>query len=397
METIPEFLDMLVGNANERRSISRKINEVSDKIREGYHLKDLKIQGLPERFKEFIFDLARSRIRAEGKFSLGNEVWLDSYSASYSTPEIAGKYRAGRIKNRSIVDLGAGAGMQSVFFSEINDVIAVEIDPVRSRLAKLNAIAYERKGISIKNEDVFSFIGGRKDDFDVIFSDPLRTAGDSEKTMDSLVPNPLKILEKCDISKTDFAFDLPPLFPENNLRIGGEHEYISINGLLNRFTLYSEGLSHSRRTAVMLPQNIIIRGEKQDLRFEETGKPMRYLFLPDPALLHAGLVQQVYDVSGFKLFSMDTRRLVLTGDILPKTSGTGEIYSVIETSNNANLKEEIEKLEPGKIIPRFAIESDSYYDYVRKLSNPLWVGESIYLFRKDGIFCLARKIENKKN
>jgi len=124
---------------------------------------------------------------------------------------------------------------------------------------------------------------------------------------------------------------------------------------------------------------------------------MRYLFLPDPALLHAGLVQQVYDVSGFKLFSMDTRRLVLTGDILPKTSGTGEIYSVIETSNNANLKEEIEKLEPGKIIPRFAIESDSYYDYVRKLSNPLWVGESIYLFRKDGIFCLARKIENKKN
>ena len=114
METIPEFLDMLVENANERRSISRKINEVSDKIREGYHLKDLKIQGLPERFKEFIFDLARSRIRAEGKFSLGNEVWLDSYSASYSTPEIAGKYRAGRIKNRSIVDLGAGAGMQSV-------------------------------------------------------------------------------------------------------------------------------------------------------------------------------------------------------------------------------------------------------------------------------------------
>ena len=397
METIPEFLDMLVENANERRSVSRKINEVSDKIREGYHLKDLKIQGLPEKLKEFIFDLARSRIRAEDKFSLGNEVWLDSYSASYSTPEIAGRYRAGRIKNRSIVDLGAGAGMQTVFFSENNDVIAVEIDPVRYRLAKLNAIAYERKGISIKNEDVFSFIGSSKDDFDVVFSDPLRTAGDSEKTMDSLVPNPLKILEKCDISKTDFAFDLPPLFPENNLRIGGEHEYISINGLLNRFTLYSEGLSHSRRTAVMLPQNIIIRGEKQDLRFEETGKPMRYLFLPDPALLHAGLVQQVYDVSGFKLFSMDTRRLVLTGDILPKTSGTGEIYSVIETSNNANLKEEIEKLEPGKIIPRFAIDSNSYYDYVRKLSNPLWVGESIYLFRKDGIFCLARKIENKKN
>ena len=397
METIPEFLDMLVENANERRSVSRKINEVSDKIREGYHLKDLKIQGLPEKLKEFIFDLARSRIRAEDKFSLGNEVWLDSYSASYSTPEIAGRYRAGRIKNRSIVDLGAGAGMQTVFFSENNDVIAVEIDPVRSRLAKLNAIAYERKGISIKNEDVFSFIGSSKDDFDVVFSDPLRTAGDSEKTMDSLVPNPLKILEKCDISKTDFAFDLPPLFPENNLRIGGEHEYISINGLLNRFTLYSEGLSHSRRTAVMLPQNIIIRGEKQDLRFEETGKPMRYLFLPDPALLHAGLVQQVYDVSGFKLFSMDTRRLVLTGDTLPKTRGTGEIYSVIETSNNANLKEEIEKLEPGKIIPRFAIDSNSYYDYVRKQSNPLWVGESIYLFRKDGIFCLARKIENKKN
>ena len=397
METIPEFLDMLVENANERRSVSRKINEVSDKIREGYHLKDLKIQGLPEKLKEFIFDLARSRIRAEDKFSLGNEVWLDSYSASYSTPEIAGRYRAGRIKNRSIVDLGAGAGMQTVFFSENNDVIAVEIDPVRYRLAKLNAIAYERKGISIKNEDVFSFIGSSKDDFDVVFSDPLRTAGDSEKTMDSLVPNPLKILEKCDISKTDFAFDLPPLFPENNLRIGGEHEYISINGLLNRFTLYSEGLSHSRRTAVMLPQNIIIRGEKQDLRFEETGKPMRYLFLPDPALLHAGLVPQVYDVSGFKLFSMDTRRLVLTGDTLPKTRGTGEIYSVIETSNNANLKEEIEKLEPGKIIPRFAIDSNSYYDYVRKLSNPLWVGESIYLFRKDGIFCLARKIENKKN
>ncbi len=397
METIPEFLDMLLENANERRAISKKINEVADKIREGYHLNDLRIQGIPERFKEFLFDLARSRIKVEEKFSLGKELWLDSYSASYSTPEIAGRYRAGRIKNRNIADLGAGAGMQSIFFSENNDVVEVEIDPVRSRLAKLNAIAYERMKILIRNEDVFSFIDNRKDDFDVIFSDPLRTAGDSEKTMDSLVPNPLKILEKCDISNTDFAFDLPPLFPENNLKINGELEYISINGLLNRFTLYSKGLSQSQRTAVMLPQNLIIRGEKQDLRFQEIGKPMRYLFLPDPALLRAGLVPQVYNVSEFNLFSMDTRRLVLTGDALPKTRGTGEIFSVIRTSNNSNLKDEIEKLEPGKIIPRFSIGTNSYYDYVRKLSNPLWVGESIYLFRKDGIFCLARKIENKKN
>ena len=40
--------------------------------------------------------------------------------------------------------------MQSVFFSDTNDIIEVEIDPVRSRLAKLNAIAYERRGILIK-------------------------------------------------------------------------------------------------------------------------------------------------------------------------------------------------------------------------------------------------------
>lgn len=397
METINEFLDLLIESERERRSTSRKINDVADKIREGYHLNDIKFQSQQEGVKEFIFELARSRIKVEDKFSLGNELFLDSYSASFSTPEIVGKYRAGRIKNRSIYDLGAGAGMQSIFFSVNNDVTAVEADPVRSRLAKLNATVYERGSISIMNDDVFSFMDSRNNDPDVIFSDPLRTAGSSEKTMDSLVPNPLKILERCDISKTDYAFDLPPLFPERNLKVNGEVEYISINGILNRFTLYSQGLSGSERTAVILPQNVTIRGERQDLKFGKTDRPMSFLVLPDPALVHAGLVPVVYDESSFRIFSQDPRRLILTADILPKTMETGEVYSVIETSDDSNLKETIGKLEPGKIIPRFAIESDSYYNYVKKLSNPLWVGESIYLFRKNGIFCLARKIGNKRN
>ena len=68
---------------------------------------------------KIVFDLAISRIRAESKFSNYEKIWLDSYSSRYSTPEIVASYRSERLKGNQIVDIGSGAGMQSIFMMMI--------------------------------------------------------------------------------------------------------------------------------------------------------------------------------------------------------------------------------------------------------------------------------------
>ncbi len=386
------FTDEILKDSRKLEEANSEVNRIAEQIRRGYGVRNVSVDQKYGQLREFLFSVAMSRIKAEGRFSRYDRIWLDEYSASYSTPEIVGKYRAGRIRSRKILDLGAGACMQAIMFAVHNEVVAIEEDPLRANLGRLNSIAYGSSSLKIINAEVMNYISTNLRDGVTIFMDPLRLSGRGEKSFETLKPNPLPIIEAIGSNGGGYVLDLPPLFPEKNLQMGGEKEYISLNGRINRFTLYSADLSKCERSAVILPAERRIEGTADQLSYDHAEKPGRFLVMPDPALLMAKLVNSSFDPSVFKLFEKDERRLILTSDIMPKVPGTCETFELISFSTASGIRDELVTLKPGKVIPRFSLNPDQYYEYARSLVDPLWVGESVYLFKSGDSIALARKI-----
>jgi|GEM_PF-1408311 hypothetical protein len=392
-----QFTNQLLNDDRKLTDANLEVNRIAEQIRGGYSIKNAHFDPRYSDVRDFIFSVARSRIRVEDKFSLFDRIWLDEYSASYSTPEIIGKYRAGRVRSRKIIDFGSGACMQAIMFSEHNDVTAIEEDPLRANLGRLNAKAYSCRNLRIVTGDVNTYISKPEQDDITVFSDPLRLSGREEKTFETLRPNPLSIIRDLGSRVSGYVIDLPPLFPEKNIKLTGEREYISLNGRISRFSLYSEDLSRCERSAVILPASRRIEGVRDKLPYQHAEKPGRFLVVPDPALTYAELVNAAFDPSKFSEFTKDNRRLVLTTDIMPRDPMSCELFEVLGSSNESETRKEIEKLKPSRVIPRFPLDPEEYYQFARSLVDPLWVGESIYLFRNDNEIVLAKKVKTSLN
>ncbi|EQD31940.1 methyltransferase, partial [mine drainage metagenome] len=185
-------------------------------------------------------------------------MWLDPYSARYSTPENVAMYRSERLSGNQIIDIGSGAGMQSIFFSKNSKVIGLEINKTRNLMSNLNAEAFAwNKPTFIRGD----FNDLKITDFEepIIFSDPLRPVLESERETNSLSPNPESIYDSYGEISENFVFDLPPQMERNKIKFTNfESEYISVNGVLNRFTIYLGNLIKKRFSAVMLPELIRI-------------------------------------------------------------------------------------------------------------------------------------------
>ena len=102
-----------------RDAIDRRIDGIVDLIDRGYDSKSIMKNAGKHGGSEmtFLIEIARSRVRTRGKFSRSNRLWLDDYTARYSTPEAVARYRAQRISGETILDIGSGGGMQAIFFS----------------------------------------------------------------------------------------------------------------------------------------------------------------------------------------------------------------------------------------------------------------------------------------
>ncbi|MCL4451529.1 MAG: hypothetical protein M1327_02755 [Candidatus Thermoplasmatota archaeon] len=396
-EVTLDFTNHLLKDDLKLKNANREVNNLADQARNGYSIKNVHIDSKYNAVKEFLFSVARSRIRVEDKFSLCQSIWLDDYSASYSTPEIIGRYRSGRVKSREMIDFGAGACMQAIMFSEHNQVTAIEEDPVRANLGRLNAKAYDTRSLTVMTGDAETYLSGAIHDDITVFTDPLRLSGREEKTFETLMPNPKLILNALGDKISGYIIDLPPLFPEKNITLEGEREYISLDGRINRFTLYSKELMKCERSAVILPVNKRIEGTKDRESYEHAERSSRFLLMPDPALMYAELVNKAFDPADFREFARDNRRLVLTSDVVPKDPHTCELFEVLGSSKEDDIRNELGRLKPGKVIPRFSVDPETYYNFTRSLIDPLWVGESIYLFRNGDGIVLAKKIKTSLN
>lgn len=388
-------MDQNLKNPDFKEMTNRRIDQCMELIREGNDLKQVQIKlNLGKKEAAIIFELAHSRIRVQGKFEHWNRLWMDQYLASYSTPEIVCRYRAEKIRDFDVIEAGSGAGMQSIFLSATNNsTLSVEIQPERYRMARLNALEYKTGKLDFVNGDIYRLSQKVEiDDNTLLFSDPARPGSEGERSMSSLIPSPENLVRIFGDRTENFVFDLPPQMKWENIGISGEKEYLSIDGKLNRLTLYCGKLARSETSAVMLPQNIQYSGSPADLDESDKRRVMNYILVPDVSIVYAKLlwmIQEEFDI----LYSWkDARRYFFTSSE-PQEKFPGEQYEVLWKGSYDGLKDNLKKNNGKKVYLRFNMDEREYYTVKSSLESGLEGEFNLYVFKEDEDYFITRKVQ----
>lgn len=390
MDAVLKYLEHLNESESARSEASREINSIVGMLRNGWTVEKImmSLHG-SKTVRKFKVELAKGRISASERFGRAGELWLDEFSSRYSTPEIIAQYRSERLSEFNILDIGSGAGLQSIFFGMNTQVTGIEQDRRRFLLAKLNRHVYRESSAEFLNA---SFPGDLDRVFVepplAIFSDPLRLPG-RKSDPGKLSPSPMEVIKRLSGRTNVFVFDLPVLMKPGDVAIDGEYEYASVNGRLVRLTLYNGDIAEHPRSAIILPERRRYSGNPEVLTFRDGYSD--YITVPDPALVKSGLLWKATGNYDFVRVSEDSRRLVLSSDSAA-VDLPGEHYRLIATYNADDYTDKISELRPRSVYLRFGIGSDIYY----KIRDRIKTGENseliLYLFRHREKILVCTKI-----
>lgn len=91
-----------------------------------------------------------------------------------------------------------------------------------------------------------------------MLSDPARPVSEKQRSLEKLEPSITEILRLYSGITKEFAFHAPPQMPPSRINLDCECEYMSLNGQLNRLTLYFGSLKRCHRSAVVLPSEALL-------------------------------------------------------------------------------------------------------------------------------------------
>ncbi len=303
----------------------------------------------------------------------------------FATPEVVGRYRAGRLKCSVLADISCGIGGQAVCFAEeCNRVYGVDIDGERLECARRNAGVYGVDNITFIEGDALSpQVVEQVADADVIFSDPARPAEEDVRQTDSLRPGIPMVMEAYRDVTDSFAFEAPPQMPPERIDFNCEREYLGVDGQLNRLTLYFGPLKRCERSAVVLKGGRHYRlesGVDAPVVIPEVDEPRVYAFEPDPAVVKAGLLGELAGGLGGKveLVRIDARRSLLTSDVLLESLFFKHRYRVLDRVplDCGKINRSLMGYGMGKAVIRFRIAPEKYWDARNRIENGL-MGEGI--------------------
>ncbi|PIN77198.1 hypothetical protein COV16_07230, partial [Candidatus Woesearchaeota archaeon CG10_big_fil_rev_8_21_14_0_10_34_8] len=245
-----------------------------------------------------------------------NLLTLDKEEKRFATPEIVALYRAERLACKVIVDLCSGYGFQAFAFSQFcNKVISVELDPEKISKAKEHARILGIKNITficgdvLNQKTVLRIVG---ENADVIFCDPERLAAEKERGISTIKPDIKKLLELYRSITEQIAIEFPPHI--RGLDFDAEYEYLSLDGAVNRLTLYFGALKTAGKSVVLLPFGDRIEESKEKVTFasKNSTEGYKYILEPDPAVTLANLFAEAFCLDMKQLSIMaETNKIVI--------------------------------------------------------------------------------------
>jgi SAM-dependent methyltransferase len=311
----------------------------------------------------------------------------NSEGLQLATPEIVARYIAKRLKTDIIADLGCGIGGQVIFFAkECKKVYAVERNPEKLEFAKENCRSYNVDNVEFILGDALSEnVKAQVSDADIVFSDPARPISEKERTLENLEPPITEILKMYSDITPELAFHAPPQMPPARITLDCEREYLSLNGQLNRLTIYFGALKTCERSAVVLPGGAKLCSS--DAPPIETGTLREFVYEPEPSVVKAGLLNELAQVikeSGDDIFfyKSDEKRTLLTSSGLIVSPFIKDTYRVSGKTGRdiVKMKEMLKSEKAGKVVLRFDIEPEKYWDFRNKLEEGLTGTRTLHVF-----------------
>ncbi|WP_338097719.1 class I SAM-dependent methyltransferase [Methanolapillus ohkumae] len=321
----------------------------------------------------------------------------DNDGIRFATPEPVARYRAARLKCGNIADISCGIGGQTIYFAmQCRHVYAVEIDPVKLEYARENCKKHNLTNVTFICGDALDPEVIRQiPPVDIVFSDPARPPEEETRKMTGLCPQIPDVMTAYAQKCQNFAFEAPPQMPPERILADGldcEMEYLSLNGQLNRLTLYFGNIKRHKRVAVSLPSGNAMVDAPVDLPpIVETNKLMLFAYEPDPSIVAAGLLNELTDdlikITGpVRLIHVDKKRILLTSDLLTIHPMVKNNYIALRTmpaKTNEDLekiREFLEKSNVGKVVIRGNVDPKEYWNFRNSLESGLFGTKKVHLY-----------------
>jgi len=260
--------------------------------------------------------LAQTRARASGKFGeWGSKLFFTSDALEQASDPLIRAYRAGQFAQKIVTDFCCGIGADSLAMARFaQSVTGVDSDPVRVAMARLNADILGISNADFLVDDVTTRDISPTGTF---FFDPARRddSGGRLFGVENYIP-PLTTIRRWGGHfggiKLSPAVDLSQLTD-----YAGYVEFISVSGDLKEAVLWLNGYASPRAT--LLVADKILHWEPPAFFSDEKpiAPPSGWLIEPDPALIRAGLVQDVAEKWGMTM--LDDTIAYLTSDHHPQS------------------------------------------------------------------------------
>ncbi len=304
-----------------------------------------------------------------------------------ATPEIVAKYIAKRLKTEIIADLGCGIGGQVIFFAkECKKVYAVERNPEKLEYAKRNCALYGVDNVDFILGDALSEdIKEKVSDADIIFSDPARPLSERERTLENLEPPITGIIKLYSDVTQELAFHAPPQMPPERISLDCEREYLSLNGQLNRLTLYLGALKECECSAIVIPgEERLCSSNAPGIK---DGVLFDYVYEPEPSVVKANLLGELAGKiaeTGKEIlfYKGNEKRTLLTSSGLIDSPFFKDRYLVLVRTEMdiSGIKEILKSEKAGKVVLRFDITPEKYWDTRKKLEKDLSGTRTLHIF-----------------
>ncbi|MBN2004775.1 MAG: class I SAM-dependent methyltransferase [Anaerolineae bacterium] len=263
-----------------------------------------------------LIDQARLRKKAAAKFPNAERMLFDDEALQQASSRAVAAYHAQHFAGyRRVGDLGCGIGADMLALAEvIPEVIAIEIDPVRARLAELNADAC---GLAHRVQVLRADWTTLDLDIEAAFADPARRVdGHRVFRLEDIIP-PIAAILTLQTHTSNLAVKVAPGIDHADIPPQAEAEFISEQGEMKEALLRFGALRTGAQTqATLLPGRHQLNSQAAVTDITER-KPGAFLYEPDPAILRAGLVRHLATQLGAD--QLDADIAYLTSDVLTTT------------------------------------------------------------------------------
>jgi hypothetical protein len=265
-------------------------------------------------------DLSLLRIKGRVKFARSDEMYFTRQALEQASAEVVSHYRAQRfVRYPRVVDLCCGIGGDALALAAQAEVLGIDVDPIRTRMAQANASVYRVEDhLCTAYADVTAYAFPKEV---AAWADPSRRVARRRVFTTEAYQPPLSVLLELTSGAPGIGIKLSPGvdYAELDAVLGAreyEVEIISVRGEAREAVLWLGELYTARRRATLLPgeETLIEHPLVAPVPVTSVGQ---YLYEPDAAVIRAHLVEQLAVQIGAT--KIDEQIAYLTADELVET------------------------------------------------------------------------------